>query len=144
MTYDWCVTICDCDSNIMLNSFFFFFFFIKNLLHGARGKTVVTTFVAMYRGRTLTWNRNRRRGKENKQKRKGTYRKEEKGNSYYRNLIVIECKHIRVGDQKHREMFQCVSSRVPIPVESLALMKNMSPWLDGIIVTRKVHAWEKL
>jgi len=81
---------------------------------------VVATFVTTYRGHTLTWNR--WRGKGNKKERKGTNRKEEKGNNYYRNLIVIECKSIRISDQKHREMFQCVSSRVPIPIESSAFM----------------------
>jgi len=33
-------------------------------------------------------------------------------------------------------MAQGISSRVPIPVECFALMKNMSPRFDGIVVAR--------
>ena len=48
--------------------------------------------------------------------------KEKKKEKYYRNLDVIKCESIWISNQKHREMFQRVSSRVPIPIEPPTLM----------------------
>jgi len=49
-------------------------------------------------------------------------------------LVCIKCKCIWIGDQEHDEMFQCISSRIPIPIEPLAFVKNMSPRFDWIVV----------
>jgi len=42
-------------------------------------------------------------------------------------------------------MAQGISSRVPIPIESFALMENVSPRFDGIVVarTREVLVWKE-
>jgi len=42
-------------------------------------------------------------------------------------------------------MAQGISSRVPIPIESFALMENMSPQFNGVVVawTREVLVWEE-
>jgi len=42
-------------------------------------------------------------------------------------------------------MAQGVSSRVPIPVESFALVENVSPQFDGIVVVRirEVLVWKE-
>ena len=42
-------------------------------------------------------------------------------------------------------MVQWISSGVPIPIESPTLMKDVSPWFDGIVIarTRKVLVGEK-
>jgi len=42
-------------------------------------------------------------------------------------------------------MAQGISSRVPIPVESFALMENVSPQFNGIVVarTREVLVWKE-
>jgi len=42
-------------------------------------------------------------------------------------------------------MAQGISSRVPIPIESFALVENMSPRFDGVVVarTREVLVWEE-
>ena len=39
---------------------------------------------------------------------------------------VIECESTRVSVQKHDKMLQCISSGVPIPVKSFAVVKDMS------------------
>ena len=39
---------------------------------------------------------------------------------------VIECESTRVSIQKHDKMLQCISSGVPIPVKSFAVVKDMS------------------
>jgi len=79
--------------------------------------------------------------------RKEMKKKEKKVSKVYleEKLIDIKCKGIWVGDQEHDEMLQCISSRIPIPIESFAFVKNMSPRLDWIVIawTRKVQAWEK-
>ena len=53
--------------------------------------------------------------------------KEKKSNYLNRNWTVIECEGTRISIQKHDKMLQCVSSGVPIPVKSFAVIKNMSP-----------------
>ena len=53
--------------------------------------------------------------------------KEKKSNYLNRNWTVIECEGTRISSQKHDEMLQGVSSGVPIPVKSFAVIKNMSP-----------------
>jgi len=60
-------------------------------------------------------------------------------------LIDIECESIWIKSQKHNEMLQRISSRVPIPVKSSALMQYMSPRLDQIVVTwtHEVHVREE-
>jgi len=42
-------------------------------------------------------------------------------------------------------MAQGISSRVPIPIESFALIENVSPRFDGVVVarTREVFVWEE-
>ena len=52
--------------------------------------------------------------------------KEKKSNYLGRNRTVIECEGIRISVQKYDKMLQCVSSGVPIPVKSFAVVKNMS------------------
>jgi len=44
-----------------------------------------------------------------------------------RNWTVIEYESTQISVQKHDKMFQHVSSGVPIPVKSFAVVKNMSP-----------------
>ena len=79
--------------------------------------------------------------------RKTKKKKEKKISKVYleERLIYIKCKCIWIGDQEHDEIFQCISSRIPIPIEPLAFVKNMSPQFDWIVVawTRKVQFWEK-
>ena len=60
-------------------------------------------------------------------------------------LIDIECESIRIKSQKHNEMLQCISSGVPIPIKSSALMQYMSPRLNRIVVTwtREVYVREE-
>ena len=76
--------------------------------------------------------------KKRKRKRKSKIYLEEK-------LIVYKCKSIRISSQEHNKMIQCVSSRVPIPIKSLTLMKNVSPQFDWIVIvwTQKVQAGEE-
>ena len=42
-------------------------------------------------------------------------------------------------------MAQGISSKVPIPIESFALMENVSPRFDGVVVaqTREVFVWKE-
>jgi len=58
-------------------------------------------------------------------------------------LTVYKCEGIRISDQEHSEMAQCVSSWVPIPVKSFTLMKDVSSRFNGVVVAwaRKVHVW---
>jgi len=65
---------------------------------------------------------------------------ENKPSSTWHNiLIVCKCESIRIGNQEHSKMVQRISSRVPIPVESSTLMKNMSPRFNRIEVTRTLE-----
>ena len=43
-----------------------------------------------------------------------------------RDYTVIECESTRISVQKHNKMLQCISSGVPIPVKSFAVVKDMS------------------
>ena len=63
-----------------------------------------------------------------------------------RNGTIIECESTRVSVQKHDEMFQRVSSGVPIPIKSFAFVKNMSSRLDWILIAwaRKIFIWEEM
>ena len=49
-------------------------------------------------------------------------------------LIVCKCESIRISSQEHNKIIQCISSRVPIPIKSLILMKNISPQFNWIII----------
>ena len=95
----------------------------------------MATFIATYMIQDTT----RRREKE-KKKRKGK-KEEERGRltkcqvekkrkelrELNRSYTVNECESTWISVQKHDKMFQCVSSGVPIPVKSFAVIKNMSP-----------------
>ena len=63
-------------------------------------------------------------------------RKEKKVSKVYleEELIDIECEGIQIGNQEHDEMLQRISSRIPIPIESFAFVKNMSPRLNWIVI----------
>ena len=123
------------------------------MLHGVHRQAVVATFVTTYMRQDTTWKR------EKKKKRKKRKKEEERGrqtnhqvdmkkkesNDLNRNWTVIECKSTQISVQKHDEMFQRVSSGVPIPIKSFAVVKNMSPWLDWILIAwaRKFLIWEE-
>ena len=51
-----------------------------------------------------------------------------------RDLNNIECKSIWIGRQKHNKMIQHISSWVPVPVKSAALIEYMSPGFDRIVI----------
>ena len=64
----------------------------------------------------------RKRGTDQKRR-----RKERKPSSTWRStLIVFKCESIRISNQEHSKMVQRISSRVPVPVESSTLVKNVS------------------
>ena len=73
------------------------------------------------------------------------YKKRRKGERDQKKLIVIECESIRIKNQKHNKMLQHISSGVPIPIKSSAIMQYMSSHLDWIVVTwtHEVHVREK-
>ena len=58
-------------------------------------------------------------------------------------LTVYKYKGIRIRNQEHNKMAQCISSWVLIPVKSFTLMKNMSPRFNGVVVAWawKVYVW---
>ena len=62
-----------------------------------------------------------------------------------RDYAVIECESTRISDQKHDKMLQCVSSGVPIPIKSFAVIKDMSSRLDSILIAwaQKIFFWEE-
>ena len=76
--------------------------------------------------------------RKRKRKRKSKIYLEEK-------LIVCKCKSIQISNQEHNKMIQRISSRVPIPIKPLTLVKNVSPQFDWIVIawTRKVQAGEE-
>ena len=59
--------------------------------------------------------------------------------------IVLKSESFRIKSQEHDKMAQRISSRVPVPVKSSALMKYIPSSLDRIIVARalEIFVWEK-
>ena len=80
---------------------------------------MVATFVTTYKRCTLTCSK-RKEEKERENIKELIDERRKKTTSI--DLIVNECKSIRISSQKHCEMLQCVSSRVLIPVKSLTLV----------------------
>ena len=106
---------------------------------------MVTTFVTTYIGSKLTWNlRGKEKRRDREKKRTNRRIKKRKVSKIYLEdkLIVSECFCIWISGQEHNEMFQCISSQIPILIKSFALVKDMSPqlnWISGAW-TRKVQA----
>ena len=73
------------------------------------------------------------------------YKKRIKGERDQKKLIVIECESIWIKDQEHNKILQCISSEVPVPIKSSAIMQYMPPRLDWIVVTWicEIHVREK-
>ena len=63
-----------------------------------------------------------------------------------RHYTVIECESTQISGQKHDKMFHRVSSGVLIPVKPFAVVKNMSPRLNWILIAwaRKIFFWEEV
>ena len=114
---------------------------------------MVATFVATYMIQDTTRRREKekkkRKGKKEKERERLTKRQVEKKRKESRELnrsyTVNECESTRISVQKHDKMFQRVSSGVPIPIKSFAVVKNMSPRLNWILIAwaRKFFFWEE-
>ena len=120
----------------------FFFFFDQQFITWHAKIDCGSYFITTYRENMLTRGDKLKEREEREKGKRGTNRQrrrkiERKPSSTWCNtLIVCKCESTRIGDQEHSKMTQQISSRVPIPIESSTLMKNVSPWFNRIDVIR--------
>ena len=49
-------------------------------------------------------------------------------------MLIRKSKSFRIVNQEYDKVVQRVSPRIPVPIKSLAFMKNVSSSLNGIVI----------